>query len=109
MPDANDVEPGDVPVCSGKGCRAPAVWALVWNNPKVHTPERRKVWLACDDHRAHLVTFLEARSFLRDVLTMEELRASEMTSDPSASGRSATEQASEPTSGSPVAEHPSGP
>lgn len=99
MPDADDAAPGDVPVCSGKGCRAPAVWALVWNNPKVHTPERRKVWLACDDHRAHLVTFLEARSFLREVLTMEELRASESTSEPT----------SQPASGSAVAEHPSAP
>jgi len=82
MPDADDAERGEVPVCSGKGCRAPAVWALVWNNPKIHTPERRKVWLACDDHRAHLVTFLEARSFLREVLTLEEFRASESAPGP---------------------------
>ncbi len=107
MPDADDAAPGDVPVCSGKGCRAPAVWALVWNNPKVHTPERRKVWLACDDHRAHLVTFLEARSFLREVLTMEELRASESTSQPPP--EPASESTSQPASGSVAAEHPSAP
>ena len=89
----------------------------MWNNPKVHTPERRKVWLACDDHRAHLVTFLEARSFLREVLTMDELRASEAASKLTASGPSAPQPTSEPASGptsgpasgSAVAEHPSAP
>jgi hypothetical protein len=56
----------DPPICSAKGCRAPAVWALRWNNPKIHPPERRKTWLACDDHRAHLTQFLGARDFLRE-------------------------------------------
>lgn len=41
-------------VCSRRGCRAAARWSLVWNNPRVHTPERRKTWLACDEHREHL-------------------------------------------------------
>src|SRR5262245_56458610 len=54
-------------VCSAKGCRTPAVWALRWNNPKLHPPERRKTWLACDDHREHLAGFLSARGFLREV------------------------------------------
>ena len=47
---------------------APAVWALQWNNPKVHTPERRKTWLACDEHRTTLGDFLGARGFLKDVV-----------------------------------------
>jgi hypothetical protein len=55
------------PICSAKGCRAPARWALVWNNPKVHTPEREKLWLACDTHRSTLGDFLGARGFLRRV------------------------------------------
>ena len=55
-------------ICSAKGCTAPAVWALQWNNPKVHTPERRKTWLACDAHRATLGDFLGARGFLKDVV-----------------------------------------
>lgn len=54
-------------VCSRKGCHAEAVWALAWNNPKLHTPDRRKVWVACDEHRSHLEEFLGARGFLRDV------------------------------------------
>ena len=54
-------------ICSAKGCQRPAAWALRWNNPKVHTPERRKVWLACDEHRGSLSDFLGARGFLKDV------------------------------------------
>jgi len=43
----------------------PARWALEWNNPKLHDPERRKTWLACAEHRASLEEFLEIRGFLR--------------------------------------------
>ena len=53
-------------VCSSKGCREPAVHELLWNNPKLHTPDRRKTWLACDDHRESLTQFLSARGFLRE-------------------------------------------
>jgi len=59
-------------VCSAKGCQQPAVWAIVWNNPKLHTPDRRKTWLACDEHRQQLADFLRARSFLRDVVPAAE-------------------------------------
>ena len=58
----------DPDVCSARGCTAPATWQLLWNNPKVHTPDRRKVWLACDEHRGSLSQFLEARTFLKDVV-----------------------------------------
>ena len=54
-------------ICSAKGCQAPAVHELRWNNPKLHTPDRRKVWLACDEHRQSLSDFLAARNFLREV------------------------------------------
>lgn len=55
-------------ICSAKGCTLPAVHALLWNNPKLHTPERRKTWLACDNHRESLSSFLGARGFLKDVV-----------------------------------------
>ncbi|MGE5830987.1 MAG: acetone carboxylase [Micromonosporaceae bacterium] len=55
------------PICSAKGCRAPATWALRWNNPRLHVETRRKIWLACDQHRDRLANFLEARGFLRAV------------------------------------------
>ena len=52
--------------CSAKGCSTPAEFELRWNNPKLHTPERRKVWLACAEHRTTLGEFLAARGFLRE-------------------------------------------
>jgi hypothetical protein len=55
-------------ICSAKGCQSSAVWALRWNNPKLHTPARRKVWLACEEHKASLSDFLGARGFLREVV-----------------------------------------
>ncbi|MEO6715138.1 MAG: hypothetical protein ABIM89_17160 [Mycobacteriales bacterium] len=57
----------EVPRCSSKGCRAGAVHAVVWNNPKIHTPDREKVWLTCDEHVEALRAFLAMRSMLRYV------------------------------------------
>lgn len=54
-------------ICSARGCTQPAVFDLRWNNPKLHTPDRRKSWLACADHRESLGDFLNARGFLREV------------------------------------------
>lgn len=59
--------------CSRKACHATAHWAVLWNNPKLHTPERRKKWLACEDHRETLESFLAARSFLVETIPVEEL------------------------------------
>jgi hypothetical protein len=61
------------PVCSARGCRRPASWGLRWNNPKLHTPDRRKVWTACDEHRPELESFLRSRGFLRETIASEEL------------------------------------
>jgi hypothetical protein len=58
----------DPDLCSAKGCQSAAVWQLQWNNPKLHTPDRRKIWLACDEHRQSLSDFLAARGFLKDVV-----------------------------------------
>lgn len=55
------------PQCSRKACTADAVWQLLWNNPKIHTPERRKIWLACDEHRSFLADFLSSRAFLKEI------------------------------------------
>jgi hypothetical protein len=60
-------------VCSAKGCRGTAVHAVVWNNPKLHTPERRKVWLACDGHRQSLADFVALRGFLIEVIPVGAL------------------------------------
>lgn len=53
--------------CSARGCQEPATWSLLWNNPRLHTPDRRKSWLACEAHRSTLGDFLSARRFLRSV------------------------------------------
>jgi hypothetical protein len=62
---------GDAPICSARGCRAPAAWSLRWNNPRLHEPERRKTWLACAAHRDTLGDFLRARGFLREVAPLD--------------------------------------
>lgn len=59
--------PAGAPPCSRRGCTVAGVWAMEWNNPRVHTPERVKTWLACAEHRAHLEDFLDSRGFLRRV------------------------------------------
>lgn len=61
----------DDPRCSAKGCTAAAVWALEWNNPRVHSPERRKTWLACEEHRCYLGDFLDRRGFLQQVVPLD--------------------------------------
>ncbi|MEU8154818.1 hypothetical protein AB0B94_14215 [Micromonospora sp. NPDC048986] len=58
---------GEALVCSARGCRSAAVWALEWNNPRLHDADRRKTWLACAEHRGSLGDFLDARGFLRAV------------------------------------------
>lgn len=61
----------DQAICSAKGCNNPATWALRWNNPKIHPPQRRKTWVACDGHRSSLGDFLSARGFLREIEPFE--------------------------------------
>lgn len=62
----------DGPVCSAKGCRVEAAYDLRWNNPKIHTPDRRKHWLACEAHRDSLAGYLSARGLLREVADLTE-------------------------------------
>jgi len=49
--------------CSAAGCTDTAVWRINWRNPRIHTPERVKVWLACEAHRDHLTGYLSSRGF----------------------------------------------
>jgi hypothetical protein len=49
--------------CSAAGCTEPADWRINWRNPRIHTAERVKVWLACDAHRDHLTGYLASRGF----------------------------------------------
>lgn len=64
---STDTDPAQHLICSAKGCRSPAEFALRWRNPKLHSPDRRKTWLTCSGHREHLTGFLAARGFLQSV------------------------------------------
>ncbi|MFI2562847.1 hypothetical protein [Paenarthrobacter sp. NPDC018779] len=63
-------------LCSRKGCRDGASWQLLWNNPRIHTPERRKVWLACGEHRAWLEDYLQTRGLWKETVPFESDEAS---------------------------------
>lgn len=54
---------GPDPQCSSSGCTADAVWRVNWRNPRIHTADRVKVWLACDAHRGTLADYLGTRGF----------------------------------------------
>lgn len=49
--------------CSRAGCQLDAAWNVNWRNPRIHGPERVKVWTACDEHRVFLHDYLESRGF----------------------------------------------
>lgn len=59
--------------CSARGCRSTADWALLWNNPRIHAPQRRKIWLACAAHLEHLREYLEMRELLDRVVPVTEI------------------------------------
>lgn len=58
---------GDELVCSRAGCAKHATHQVIWRNPRIHSAERRKVWLACDEHVGFLGDYLRARDFPVDV------------------------------------------
>ena len=49
--------------CSRAGSRLEATTTIEWRNPRIHTGDRVKTWLACDEHVEVLREFLEARAF----------------------------------------------
>jgi hypothetical protein len=72
MPGPQHEPPSDL-VCSARACGGRAVHALRWNNPRLHTPDRRKTWLACEEHLESLSQHLDVRGFLREVVPAEHL------------------------------------
>ncbi|HEU4808719.1 MAG TPA: hypothetical protein VFT01_10685 [Homoserinimonas sp.] len=60
------------PTCSRAGCSSDADWNVNWRNPKIHGPERVKVWLACAEHREYLSEYLAARDFPVVVTPLDE-------------------------------------
>lgn len=57
-------------ICSSKGCTNAARHRVVWNNPKIHTPERRKIWLACSEHRSWLEDYLQTRGLWKETVAL---------------------------------------
>ncbi len=49
--------------CSRAECRNTATHTVLWRNPRIHSEDRRKVWLACDEHVRYLSEYLRARDF----------------------------------------------
>lgn len=49
--------------CSRAGCRNAATQQVVWRNPRIHSADREKIWLACDEHVGFLRDYLAARDF----------------------------------------------
>lgn len=54
-----------------------ATTQLQWNNPKIHPPERRKIWLACDEHTSWLEEYLRTRGLWRQTLPLHPIDETE--------------------------------
>ena len=67
----SDVASEAAALCSRTACRAEASWQLLWNNPKIHAPERRKTWLACAEHREWLEDYLQTRGLWKETLPLQ--------------------------------------
>jgi len=61
--------------CSRAGCRETASWRIEWRNPRIHSEDRVKVWLACEEHVDFLREFLAAREFPLRVVPVSDADA----------------------------------
>jgi hypothetical protein len=78
--------PASATTCSRKACRADASWQLLWNNPKIHTPDRRKVWLACGEHKEWLEDYLQTRGLWKETLPVDAEQAFNSAPTPGGNG-----------------------
>ena len=49
--------------CSRTACTEEPEWKVVWRNPRIHGPERQKLWLACEEHRQYFEAYLSQKGF----------------------------------------------
>ena len=49
--------------CARAGCLNDAAWQVNWRNPRIHTADRVKVWVACPEHKEFLHDYLDTRGF----------------------------------------------
>ncbi|MFT4245013.1 MAG: acetone carboxylase [Micrococcaceae bacterium] len=57
--------------CSRAKCTNEAEYVIYWNNPKVHTPDRRKEWTSCEVHKKFFENYLSVRNFYIETLPLE--------------------------------------
>lgn len=55
--------PAGIVSCSAAGCSTAGSWRINWLNPRIHSADRVKVWIACDAHRGTLADYLGTRGF----------------------------------------------
>lgn len=53
----------DTVQCSRAGCHEDAAWNVNWRNPRIHSADRVKVWVACAEHVEFLRDYLATRDF----------------------------------------------
>lgn len=70
------------PQCSRADCHAAPTEQVVWRNPKIHSTDRQKVWLACDEHAGFLYDYLASREFPVRRQALGELPAAPATAEP---------------------------
>lgn len=58
--------------CSRAGCRQTASWKVNWRNPRIHSADRVKVWVACGEHVEFLRDYLASRGFPVTVCGIDE-------------------------------------
>ena len=49
--------------CARAGCLEDSAWQVNWRNPRIHSADRIKVWVACDEHVEFLRDYLDTRGF----------------------------------------------
>ena len=76
--------PLDSPTCSRAGCRDAAIWRLDWRNPRIHSADRTKTWLACAEHVDYLRDFLATRDFPLSVSLLADDTSEESSLDQTA-------------------------
>jgi hypothetical protein len=75
----------DAPTCSRAGCNSAATTTVNWRNPRIHSADRVKVWLACDEHADYLREYLVTRDFPVLVAPLGTVVASVPSTTPAAS------------------------
>ena len=61
--DAGSARPAEHVAARARDARERGRWNVNWRNPRIHSADRVKIWLACDEHREYLRDYLATRGF----------------------------------------------